>query len=117
MYWPLGVASVFSVPDHDDNPETTAAADDPLISLSRSASSNLLASVTATELFIWQTQVHLFLEPVLTVGSQWPFLRLFADRRPPWRTTGTMSKLFFMSGNIKEQKRSLILLGDRKSVV
>jgi RAB6A-GEF complex partner protein 1 len=66
MYWPLGVASVFSVPrtDHDpdnDNPENTAAADDPLISLSRSASSNLLASVTATELFIWQTQVHLFL--------------------------------------------------------
>jgi hypothetical protein len=87
MYWPLGVASVFSVPrtDHNpdnDNPENTAAADDPLISVSRSASSNLLASVTATELFIWQTQVHL-LNPVLTVDSQWPFLRLFADRRPP----------------------------------
>jgi len=68
MYWPLGVASVFSVPrtDHDmdnDNPENTAAPNEPLISLSRSTSSNLLASITATELFIWQTQVHLLLEP------------------------------------------------------
>lgn len=63
MYWPLGVASVFSVPRTDqetdaDKLEKGDAPEEPLISLSRLASSNLLASITATELFIWQTQVY-----------------------------------------------------------
>ena len=64
MYWPLGVASVFSIPQHEhdggDSAAETDTSQNPLLSLSRSNSGNLLATVTATELFIWQTQVSPF---------------------------------------------------------
>lgn len=61
MYWPLGVPSIFSLPRHDDDdtPSESDTRQNPLLSLSRSNSGNLLATVTATELFIWQSQVSL----------------------------------------------------------
>lgn len=62
MYWPLGVPSVFSLPQHDvgDPAAETGTTQSPILSLSRSNSGNLLATVTNAELFIWQTQVFLF---------------------------------------------------------
>jgi hypothetical protein len=56
MYWPLGPASVFAVPPTDDNPSLDKPESN-LISLSRSTSSSLLATATAEELSIWNTQV------------------------------------------------------------
>jgi len=61
MYWPLGVASTFSVPrtaQETPSEKEGEAPEEPLISLSRAASSNMLASISATELIIWQTQVY-----------------------------------------------------------
>jgi len=61
MYWPLGVASTFSVPEHGEEDETGDATPinqhASLISLSRTSSGNLLATLTVEELHIWQTQV------------------------------------------------------------
>lgn len=56
MYWPLGTSSVYAVPTNYDESPTN----DPLISLSRSVG-NLFVTLTATELFIWQSQVLLTL--------------------------------------------------------
>jgi hypothetical protein len=68
MYWPLGVASEFSVPQSDaESLDGSSRERHPLISLSRSTSGHLLATVTATELYIWQTQV-VFPCPDLSTG-------------------------------------------------
>lgn len=60
MYWPLGVASVFQIPKEEGEllDEKNYAETHPLISLSRSSSGNMLATITDTELYLWQTQVH-----------------------------------------------------------
>jgi hypothetical protein len=61
MYWPLGVASEYSV----SSPGTAAAGDDvdrevrPLLALSASKPANLIVAVSKDELFVWQSQVCL----------------------------------------------------------
>src|SRR5438046_228827 len=60
MYWPLGIASVFSVPPNDDGSEPAeqeSKQKNPLVSLGRSSSGSILATITSNELFIWQAQV------------------------------------------------------------
>jgi hypothetical protein len=65
MYWPLGVASVFTVPSPGTISSEDPAGDGdrslPFLALSTSRPGNLLVTVSAQELFVWQTQVRLTL--------------------------------------------------------
>ena len=64
MYWPLGVASLFSPPplSFPDSDAVSPRPGDgtaslPLISIAISASGNLIATATAQELYVWQIEV------------------------------------------------------------
>ena len=67
MYWPLGVPSSYTLPKYGDESSSAASHslrnEISLVSLSRATSGNLLATVTASELFIWQMQVR-YVHPV-----------------------------------------------------
>jgi hypothetical protein len=87
MYWPLGVASVFAIPEYDEPSPNT---NDPLISLSRSALGNLLATITTTELFIWHTQVFSsILNLGVLINRSWQPMAVIASvRRSPTSIEG-----------------------------
>ena len=70
MYWPLGAASTFQVPEYghdEDTGDETPSSQNALVSLSRTSSGNLLATLTVEELHLWQTQVYSPFMVVLSV--------------------------------------------------